>query len=77
MTSQGGEIMISVKGAHFKEDLVLTGVRWYVADPPSGRQVEELMQERRGAVDHATINCWALKYSPQLENETSRRPDAF
>ena len=59
--------MISVKGAHFKEDLVLTGVRWYVADPPSGRQVEELMQERRGAVDHATINCWALKYSPQLE----------
>jgi hypothetical protein len=31
-----GEIMISFKGAHF-EDIILTGVRWYVADPSSYR----------------------------------------
>jgi putative transposase len=33
----------------------------------SYRQVEELMQNRGAAVDHATINRWVLKYSPQLE----------
>jgi transposase-like protein len=31
------------------------------------RQVEELRQERGVSVDHATINRWVLKYSPQLE----------
>jgi transposase-like protein len=68
-----GEIMISFKGAHFKEDIILTGVRWYMVDPSSARQVEELVQERRGSVDHATLNCWALKYSPQLEAAFHRR----
>jgi putative transposase len=33
----------------------------------SHRQVEEPMQERGVSVDHATINRWVLKYSPQLE----------
>jgi putative transposase len=66
--------MITFKGAHFKEDIILTGVRCYVADPSSSyRQVEELMQGRRGVVDHATINCWALKYSPPLEAAFHRR----
>ena len=65
--------MISFKGAHFKEDIILTGVRWYVTYPSSYRQVEKLMQERRGSVDHATINCWALKYSPQLGAAFRRR----
>jgi putative transposase len=33
----------------------------------SYRQVEELMQERGVAVDHATSNRWVVKYTPQLE----------
>jgi putative transposase len=60
-------MMVSFKGAHFAKDIILTCVRWYVAYPLSYRQVEELMQERGVAVDHATINRWVLKYSPQLE----------
>ena len=60
-------MMVSFKGAHFVNDIILTCVRWYVAYPLSYRQVEELMQERGVAVDHATINRWVLKYSPQLE----------
>jgi putative transposase len=60
-------MMVSFKGAHFVKDIILTCVRWYVAYPLSYRQVEELMQERGVAVDHATINRWVLKYSPQLE----------
>jgi putative transposase len=64
--------MVSCKGAHFAKDIILTCVRWYVAYPLSYRQIEELMQERGVAVDHATINRWVLKYSPQLEEAFHR-----
>jgi putative transposase len=65
-TSEGA-IMASFKGAHFVRDIILTCLRWYLAYPLSYRQVEELMEERGVSVDHATINRWVLKYSPQLE----------
>jgi len=65
--------MVSFKGAHFAKDMILTCVRWYVAYPLSYRQLEELMQERGVSVDHATINRWVLKYSPQLEAAFHRR----
>jgi putative transposase len=58
---------ISFKGAHFLQDIMLTGVRWYVAYPLSYRHVEELMEERGVSVDHATIQRWVVKYSPLLE----------
>jgi len=64
---------VSFKGAHFPQDVILTGVRWYVAYPLSTRHVEELMEERGVTVDHATINRWVIKYSPQLEEEFHRR----
>ena len=58
---------ISFKGAHFPQDIILMGVRWYVAYPLSTRHVEELMLERGVHVDHSTINRWVVKYSPLLE----------
>jgi transposase-like protein len=58
---------ISFKGAHFPQDIILMGVRWYVAYPLSYRHVEELMEERGVPVDHATIQRWVVKYSPLLE----------
>jgi putative transposase len=64
---------VSFKGAHFVPDIILTCVRWYLAYPLSYRQVEELMQERGVSVDHATINRWVRKYSPQLEDAFYRR----
>jgi transposase-like protein len=60
--------MISFKGAHFPQDIILMGVRWYLAYPLSYRHGEELMEERGVPVDHATIQRWVVKYSPQLEN---------
>jgi hypothetical protein len=36
----------SFKGAHFPQDIMLTGVRWYGASPLSTRHIEELMRER-------------------------------
>ena len=64
---------VSFKGAHFPKDIILTGVRWYVAYPLSTRHVEELMEERGVEVDHSTINRWVIKYSPQLEEAFHRR----
>ena len=62
----------NLKGAHFPREIILTGVRWYVAYPLSTRHVEELMLERGVHVDHATINRWVVKYSPQLEEAFHR-----
>jgi transposase-like protein len=70
---RGRTRMMTFKAAHFVTDIILTCVRWYVAYPLSYRQVEELMQERGVAVDHATINRWVLKYSPQLVAAFHRR----
>ena len=64
---------ISFKGAHFPPDIILMGVRWYVAYPLSYRHVEELLEERGVPIDHATIQRWVVKYSPQLEEAFHRR----
>jgi len=64
---------ISFKGAHFPPEVILMGVRWYLAYPLSTRHVEELMAERGVEVDHATINRWVIKYSPLLEEAFHRR----
>ena len=64
---------ISFKGAHFPKNIMLMGVRWYVAYPLSYRHVEELMEERGVPVDHATIQRWVVKYSPLLEEAFHRR----
>jgi transposase-like protein len=64
---------ISFKGAHFPKDIMLMGIRWYVAYPLSYRHVEELLEERGVPVDHATIQRWVVKYSPLLEEAFHRR----
>src|SRR5215831_16140596 len=64
---------ISFKGAHFPPEVMLMGVRWYVAYPLSTRHVEELMAERGVDVDHSTSNRWTIKYSPLLEEAFHRR----
>src|SRR3989449_1767142 len=64
---------ISFKGAHFPQEIILMGVRWYVAYPLSYRHVEELMAERGVEVDRSTINRWVIKYSPLLEAAFHRR----
>jgi hypothetical protein len=38
--------VVDFKGSHFEREIVLWGVRWYVAYPISYRQLEEMMEER-------------------------------
>src|SRR3989441_9214990 len=46
---------IDFKGAHLPPEVILMGIRWYVAYPLSTHHVEELMEERGVEVDHSTI----------------------
>jgi putative transposase len=57
--------MISFKQRHFKQDVILKLVRWYVAYALSYRDIEELAAEGGLKVDHSTINRWVIHYSPQ------------
>jgi putative transposase len=60
-------------GAHFEKEIILWGVRWYVAYPVSYRQLEEMMKERGVGVDHSTLNRWVIKYAPQIEKHFRAR----
>ncbi len=61
--------MIDFKGSHFEKEIILWGVRWYVAYPLSYRQLEAMMEERGVTVDHSTLHRWVLKYAPEIEKQ--------
>ena len=65
--------MINFKGSHFEKEIILWGIRGYVAYPMSYRQLEEMMRERGVAVDHSMLNCWVIKYAPEVEKAFRRR----
>lgn len=65
--------MIDFKGSQFEREIILWGIRWYVAYPISYRQLEEMMGERGVAVDHSTLNRWVIKYAPEVEKVFRRR----
>ena len=65
--------MINFKGSQFEREIILWGVRWYVAYPISYRQLEEMRGERGVAVDHSTLNRWVIKYAPEVEKQFRRR----
>jgi len=52
---------IRFTGAHFPPEVMLMGVRWYVAYPLSTRQVEDLMEARGVEGEHSRINRWVLQ----------------
>src|SRR6516164_4561823 len=59
-------------GRHFRDDIILLCVRWYLRYSLSYRDLEEIMAERGLSVDHSTIARWVLRYAPVL-NERLRR----
>jgi transposase-like protein len=64
--------MIDFKGSHVEKEIILWGVRWYVAYPISYRQLEEMMRERGASVDHSTLSRWVIKYAPAFEKQFRR-----
>ena len=65
--------MINFKRRHFKHDIIMMSMRWYLSYALSYRHVEELLLERGVSIDHSTVQCWVVRYSAELESEFRRR----
>ena len=66
-------MQLSFKWRHFKKEVILMLVRWYLAYSLSLRDVEELALERGLKVDHSTISRWVIRYAPLLEENFRKR----
>lgn len=64
---------IDFKGSHYPKDVILYAVFFYVRYAVSYRDLEEIMAERGVQVDHATLNRWVVKYSPDIAKAAQRR----
>jgi len=60
------------RGRHFRSEIIVMCVRWYLLYPLSYRDLEEMTAERGLTVDHSTIARWVLYYAPIL-NQRIRR----
>ena len=56
------------RGGHFRDEVIMLCVRWYLRFPLSYRNLEEMMAERGLAVDHSTMASWVLRYAPILND---------
>ena len=52
---------------HFKADIILCAVRWYLRYALSYRDIEELLRERGVWVDHTTVFRWVQRDAPELD----------
>jgi putative transposase len=59
--------MVIFRGMRFPIDVILVCIRGYAAYALSYRHLEEMMQERGVAVDHSSINPWAIRFLPLIE----------
>ncbi len=64
------------KGSQFERDIILWGVRWYVAYPISYRQLEEMMHERGVEVwrffEHKTFEKRGIVFFVHLDKTAKR-----
>ncbi len=69
---------IDFKGSHYPKSVILYVVFFYVRYAVSYRDLEEIMAERGIRVDHATLNRWVVKYSPDIAQtaQLRKRPTA-
>ncbi|NEQ53547.1 MAG: IS6 family transposase [Leptolyngbya sp. SIO3F4] len=54
------------KWRHFKPEIILLNVRWYLRYSLSYRDLEEMMLERGLNIDHTTIFRWVQAYRPEM-----------
>jgi len=48
------------RGRHFRAEIIVLCIRWYLRYPLSYRNLEEMRGERGLSVDHSTIARWVL-----------------
>jgi transposase, IS6 family len=59
------------RGRHFRDEIIVLGLRWYLRYPLSYRNLQEMMAERGLKLDPSTTARWVLLYAPVL-NERIR-----
>lgn len=64
---------VELKGAHFPKSVILYAAFFYVRYTVSYRALQEIMAERGVQIDHATLNRWVVRYSPQIAAQAQRR----
>src|ERR1700732_3161645 len=60
------------KRLHYRLDVIVLCVRWYVAYSLSLRNLEEMMAERGIEVDHSSVHRWVIKLVPLFEKAFRR-----
>src|ERR1700688_4348226 len=60
------------RGRHFRDEIIVLCVRWYLRYSLSYRDLEELMAERGLSLDHSTAARWVLRYAPELSKRIRR-----
>ena len=53
--------MINFKRRHFKQDIMMMSMRWYLSYALSYRHVEELLLERGVSIDHSTVQRYSVQ----------------
>ena len=61
---------IPFKWRHFKPDVILLCVRWYLRYLISYHDLEEMMLDRGLPVDLTTLNRWVIRYSPETDQRS-------
>lgn len=64
---------VNFKGTHFPKSVILHAVFFYTRYPVSYRELQEILAERDIIVDHATLNRWVVRYSPQIAAQAQIR----
>jgi putative transposase len=67
---------IDFKGSQYPKDVILHVVFFYVRYAVSYRDLEEIMAERGVQIDHATLNRWVVKYSPDIAKAAQTKKQA-
>ncbi|MDO4536511.1 MAG: IS6 family transposase [Clostridium perfringens] len=57
------------KHKHFKSEIIILSIRWYLKYPLSYRNVAEMLLERGISVNPSTIMRWTHEYGPILEKK--------
>jgi putative transposase len=65
--------MLKTKGSWFPKDVILQAVYLKLRFSLSYRDIEEILKDRGLGVDHATIQRWVIKYTPELEKSFHRK----
>ena len=62
---------------HFPQVVVLYAVFFYLRYAVSYRNLEDIMAARSAQVDHATLNSWLVKYSPDIAKtaQVTKQPE--